>query len=136
MSDPNSEYQAPPPPPPIVTAEPSAPSPTQLRPIAIGLFVVGLIVLATGIAKILPGGLGTGIAFAFWGILLFALSFIPRPQPTATDEQPMSPVQKLLGVFFEPSRVFRNLRSHPHWLAAFLVVVLLNIAYTAALVQR
>lgn len=135
MSDPNSEFQAPPPP-PVPQAEPVAPRPTKLRPIAIGLFVVGLIVLIAGIAKILPGGLGTGIAFAFWGILLFAFSFIRLPQATATDEPPMSAVQKLAGIFYEPSRVFRNLRSHPHWLAAFLVIVVVNVVYTTAFVQR
>lgn len=135
MSDPNSEFQAPPPP-PVPQAEPVAPRPTKLRPIAIGFFVVAVIILVLGIAKILPGGIGTGIAFIFWGILLFAFSFIRLPQTTATDEPPMSGVQKLIGIFFEPTRVFRNLRSHPRWLAAFLVVVLVNIAYTAAFVQR
>lgn len=135
MSDPNSEFQAPPPP-PVPLVEPEAPRPTKLRPIAIGLFVVGLIVLATGIAKILPGGLGTGLAFAFWGILLYALSFVRLPQTTATDEPPMSAMQKLTGIFFEPTRVFRNLRAHPYWLAAFLVIVVLNIIYTTAFVKR
>jgi hypothetical protein len=135
MSDPNSEFQAPPPP-SISLVEPEAPRPTKLRPIAIGLFIVGLIVLATGIAKILPGGLGTGLAFAFWGILLYALSFVRLPQTTATDEPPMSAMQKLAGIFFEPTRVFRNLRAHPYWLAAFLVIVVLNIIYTTAFVKR
>jgi hypothetical protein len=93
-------------------------------------------VLATGIAKILPGGLGTGLAFAFWGILLYALSFVRLPQTTATDEPPMSAMQKLTGIFFEPTRVFRNLRAHPYWLAAFLVIVVLNIIYTTAFVKR
>lgn len=137
MSDPNSEFQTPPPPPPpLAQPEPPAPRPTHLRPIAIGLFVLGLILVGAGIAKFLPGGAFTGFAFAVWGILLFAFSFIPRPQPAASEEPPMSPVQKLVGIFFEPTRVFKNLRVHPHWLAAFLVIVLVNIVYTAAFVQR
>lgn len=134
MSDPNSEFQAPRP--PTVQPEPVAPRPTKLRPIAIGLFVVGLIMLVAGIAKILPGGLGTGIAFAFWGILLFAFSFIPLPQPASGDDLPMSGLQKVTGIFHEPSRVFRNLRSHPYWLAAFLVIAVFNAAYFAVFVQR
>ena len=134
MSDPNSEFQAPPP--PAVQPEPVAPRPTKLRPIAIGLFVVGLIVLIAGIAKILPGGFGTGLAFAFWGILLFAFSFIPLPQPASGDDPPMSGLQKVIGIFYEPSRVFRNLRAHPYWLAAFLVVAVFNAAYFAVFVQR
>jgi hypothetical protein len=136
MSDPNQEFQPPPPPPPF-NPQPDPPArPTRYRPFAIGIFVVGLIILALGIAKVLPGGFGTGAAFAFWGILLFAFSFIRLPQTTATDEPPMSGVQKLIGIFFEPSRVFGNLRAHPRWLAAFLVIVLVNIAYTTAFVQR
>jgi hypothetical protein len=135
MSDPNSQFQ-PPPPPPLPQLEPAGPRPTQLRPVAIGFFVIGLIVLILGIAKVLPGGFGTGAAFAFWGALLFAFSFIRLPQPTATDEPQMSGLAKLMGIFYEPTRVFRNLRSHPRWLAGFLVLVLVNIAYTAAFVQR
>jgi hypothetical protein len=135
MSDPNSDFQAPPPPPaPKVDAV--GPRPTNLRPFAIGFFVLGLILLGAGIAKILPGGPGPGIAFVFWGILLFAFSFIRLPQPIAADEPPMSGLQKVIGIFFEPSRVFRNLRAHPRWLAALLVIGLFNIAYSVAFVQR
>jgi hypothetical protein len=100
------------------------------------IFAIGLIIAVTGIAKILPGGIGTGAAFAFWGILLIAFSLIPLPQPSATDEAPISAAGKLAGIFYEPTRVFRNLRSHPHWLAAFLVIVVLNGIYAAAFVQR
>ena len=134
MSDPNSDFQAPPP--PAIQAEPSAPKPTKLRPFAIGLFVVGLIVLIAGVTKILPGGVGTGAAFAFWGLLLFAFSFIPLPQTTGAEEPPLSALQKLTGIFYEPTRVFKNLRVHPHWLAALLVLGSVNAIYTAAFVQR
>lgn len=135
MSDPNSVFQAPPPP-SAPQPEPVAPRPTKLRPIAIGLFVVGLVVLGAGIAKILPGGLGTGIALAFWGALLFAFSFIRLPQTKGAEEAPMSAVQKLTGIFYEPTRVFRNLRVHPHWLAALLVLGSVNAIYTVAFVQQ
>jgi hypothetical protein len=134
MSDPNSEFQ--PPPPPTIQPEPEAPRPTKLRPVGIGLFVIGLIVLVTGIAKILPGGFGTGAAFACWGIILFALSFIRLPQTTGATEPPMSAFEKLAGIFYQPTQVFRNLRAHPRWFAAFLVIVLVNIVYTASFVQR
>lgn len=133
MSDPN-QFQAPPP--PAAGPQPEPPRPVNLRPVAIGLFVIGLIAVVTGIAKILPGGIPTGAAFAFWGILLFGLSFIRLPEATSTDEPPMSAVEKLAGIFYEPNRVFKNLRSHPRWLAAFLVVVIMNVAYAAAFVQR
>lgn len=135
MDDPNREFQAPPAP-PIPQTPPVGARPTNLRPFAIAFFVLGLIAIATGIAKILPGGFFTGVAFACWGILLFGLSFIRFPEVTGTEEPPMTAVQKLLGVFYEPSRVFKNLRFHPHWLAAFLVIVLVNVVYTVAFVQR
>jgi hypothetical protein len=133
MSDPNQEFQAPPPP---TIAEAKAPRATKLIPYGIGLFVVGLIVCVLGIVKVLPGGIGTGIAFAFWGVLLFAFSFIPMPQTKGDEEPAMSGLQKVMGIFFEPTRVFRNLRAHPHWLAAFLVIAIVNAAYASAFVQR
>ena len=135
MSDPNQGFE-PPPAPALPVAEVKAPRPVKLRIPAIVLFVLGLIVIVAGIAKILPGGFGTGAAFAFWGILLFAFSFIRLPQTTAADEPPMSAIQKLAGIFYEPSRVFRNLRTHPTWLAALLVIGIANAVYTAAFVQR
>ena len=125
-----------PPPPPTVTAEPKAPRPVKLRPVAIGLFVFGLILVGLGIPKIVPGGAWTGAAFCFWGVLLFVFSFIPLPQTTGSEEPPMSPVEKLTGIFYEPTRVFRNLRAHPYWLAPFLVVSVFTIIYFVAFTQR
>jgi hypothetical protein len=134
MSDPNQEFQAPPPPPTIADRKPSRA--TKLIPYAIGLFVIGLLVCVMGIVKVVPGGIVTGAAFAFWGLLLFAFSFIPLPQTKGDEEPAMSGLQKVMGIFFEPTRVFRNLRAHPHWLAAFLVIAIVNAVYAAAFVQR
>jgi uncharacterized protein with PQ loop repeat len=135
MSDPNQSFQ-PPPTPPLPVTKAKGPRPVKLRMPAIVLFVLGLIVLLAGVAKILPGGLRTGAAFAFWGILLFAFSYIRLPLSTGTEEAPMSALEKLTGIFYEPTRVFRNLRAHPRWLAAFLVIGILSVAYSAAFVQR
>lgn len=134
MSDPNQEFQAPPA--PQVIAEEQAPRASKLLPYGIGLFVIGLLVLVLGILKVVPGGIGTGAAFCFWGVLLIAFSFIPLPVVKGNEEPPMSGVAKLTGVFFEPTRVFRNLRAHPRWLAAFLTIAILNAVYAAAFVQR
>lgn len=136
MSDPKSQEFHAPPPPPSPVEQARGPRHGKLRPVAIGLFVLGLILVVAGIAKILPGGIVTGAAFCFWGILLFAFSFIPLPQPKADDEPPMSGLQKVMGIFYEPTRVFRNLRSHPYWLAAFLVIGVANVVYYTAFVQR
>jgi hypothetical protein len=148
MSDSNPEYLPPldlespavqdfqPPPPPVPpVAPPAAPRPTKLRPVAIGLFVIGLIIAGLGAAKVLPGGIWTGAAFAFWGILLFAFSFIRLPE-VSTTEPAMSGLEKVTGIFYEPSRVFKNLRYHPHWLAAFLVIVISSGVYSFAFVSR
>jgi Yip1 domain len=122
-----------PPPPPPETAR--APRPTKLRPIAIALMVVGLIVLVGGIAKFIPGGLFTGVAVAFLGVLLMAFSFIPLPV-VGTEEQPLSFFDKVTGIFYEPSRVFRSLRAHPHWFGAYAIIAVLTLIYSFAFVQR
>jgi hypothetical protein len=134
MSEALDNFQ-PPPPPPLPEVEPRAPRPTKLRVPAIVLFVLGLIVVVGGIAKFIPGGIGTGAVLAIFGIVLFALSFIPLPVIDSAEE-PMSPVSKLLGIFFEPSRVFKNLRVHPRWVAAYLVIVVLSSIYTFAFTHR
>jgi hypothetical protein len=140
MSDPNpADMQAPPPLEPPPPTEPptlvEAPRPVKLRPVAIGLFVLGLLAVGLGVGKVLPGGIGTGAAFAFFGILLFALSFIRLPLPDP-NEAPMSGIQKITSIFYEPTRVFRNLRSHPYWLAALLTIGFANIIYYNAFNSR
>src|SRR5712692_698203 len=133
MSDPNQGFQAPPPP---TITENKAPRAAKLLPYGIGLFVIGVILCVLGIVKVVPGGIGTGAAFAFWGLLLFAFSFIPLPQTKGDEELAMSGMQKVMGLSYEPTRVFRNLRAHPHWLAAFLVIAIVNAVYAAAFAQR
>jgi Yip1 domain len=136
---PSSETPAPPPPPATPAApaaEAPAPRPVYLRKPAIIVFVVGLLILIGGIAKFIPGGIGTGGAVCFWGVLLFAFSFIPLPKPGPDAPPPMSAFERIAGVFYEPSRVFKNLRSHPKWLAGLLVIAFLNIAYLVAFTQR
>lgn len=133
---PPSEPFQPPPPPSPPAAEPPAPRPVHLRKPAIALFVVGLLIVLGGIAKFIPGGIVTGGVLCFWGVLLFALSFVPLPKTTPDAPQPMSAMQRLLGVFYEPSQVFRNLRSHPRWLAGLLLIASLNIVYAVAFTQR
>jgi hypothetical protein len=131
--DPN--FQAPPQP-PTPEAEPVAPRPTkQLWPIAIGVFVLGLIFVGGGFAKLLAGGLGTGAALCVGALILFALSFIRLPL-LPNPEQPMSWFEKVTAVFYEPSRVFRNLRFNPTWIGALLAIWVLTQIYSTAFIQR
>jgi Yip1 domain len=134
MSAYNEDFQAPPPP-PMPEAAPRAPRPVKLRPVAIVLAVLGLIVLGGGFAKFIPGGISTGVVLVLGGIILFVLSLIPLPVVRETEE-PLSFVEKAAGIFYEPARVFRNLRSHPHWIGAFAIVVVLSWIYSFAFVQR
>jgi len=128
------DFQAPPPP-DTPEAEPQAPRATKLWPIAIGAFVLGLICLVGGIAKFIAGGIGTGLALCFFGVLLFALSFIRLPL-AGEEERPLSWFEKITGIFYEPSRVFRNLRSYPLWIGAFLAIWVLTTIYSTAFIQR
>src|SRR2546428_5820926 len=134
MSVPNRGFHPPLPPAPPLPVE--APRPVKVRTASIAIFVIGIIILVAGIAKILPGGIGTGAAFCLWGLILFGLSFIRLPPVKGDEEPPMSGLQKVPGIFYEPTRVFRNLRAHPYWLAAFLTIGVVNAVYYAAFVQR
>ena len=133
MSDPYQEFQ--PPPPPATAIEPERERPANLLWVGIALVVLGIIVLIGGIANFIPGGLGTGGAICALGVLFFGLSFntlpyVPDPPP------PMSAVGRLTGIFFEPTSVFRNLRAHPRWLAAILILGCLNAGFAAAFFHR
>lgn len=135
MSTPEEGFH--PPPLPVVEAAPRAPRPTKLRLFGIVFFVLGLIIAVAGIPKLglISGGLSTGGILALGGIVLFAFSFIPLPV-IASEEAPLPFFTKVTGIFFEPTRVFRNLRVHPHWVGAFAVIVVLTVIYQFAFVQR
>lgn len=133
MDDPNQGFQ--PPPPPATELEPERKRPTNLMWAGVVLVVIGILVAVGGIASFITGGIGTGLSVCALGLLFFFLSFARLPNiPNAPP--PMSTVQRLTGIFFEPSAVFRNLRAHPHWLAAILIVGILNGAYAGAFVRR
>ena len=133
MSASNESFQAPPPPP--SEAKPSAPRPVKLRIFGIAFFVIGLLVLGASVPGIIPGSVATAAAICFFGMLLFAFSFIPLPV-IPDSEPPLSFFDRVTGIFYEPSRVFRNLRAHPQWVGAFVVVIVLSAIYTFAFVQR
>jgi hypothetical protein len=125
-----------PPPPPSRPVEPKGPRATYLWPFAIGSFVLGLVILVGSVTKLIPAVWATGAGFCILGIVIFALSFIRLPEVPKKDDQPLSLLQKLTGIFFEPSRVFRNLREYPLWLGAFIIICLLSAAYSFAFIKR
>ena len=129
----NESFQAPPP--PTLESKPRASRPAKLRPFGIAFFALGLLVLGAGIPGVYPGGIQTGGAICFFGILLFAFSFIPLPV-VPSEEDPLSFFDRITGIFYEPARVFRNLRVHPQWVGPFVVVLVLSAIYSLAFVQR
>ena len=135
MSAPQDPTFQAPPPPPMTDAEPVGSRATELRPFAIAAFALGVIFAVGGVAKFLPGGIGTGAALCFLGILWFALSFIRRPY-YPDPEGRLSWFEKVTGIFYEPARVFRNLRVHPYWLGALLTIWVLTTIYSTAFIQR
>jgi hypothetical protein len=84
----------------------------------------------------MPAVWGTALGFCFLGVLMFGLSFIRLPVVPKKDERPLSLLQKVPGVFFEPTRVFRNLREYPIWIGAFIIIGLLSSIYSYAFVKR
>jgi hypothetical protein len=132
MSDPNTAFQ--PPPPPSAVPAPAKRRPPQMLIVAIAILVVGVLVAVGGIAKFIPGGVGTGLVFCLLGIVLAGLSFVSLPE--SDGGEPLGTLEKLTGIFYEPSRVFRSLRTNPSFVAPLLVIAVLSAAYVAAFTQR
>jgi hypothetical protein len=101
------------------------------------VFGVGILLCVLGAVKVLPGGIASGAAAAFLGLVLFGLSFIPRSAAAEDVAAPeMSDAQRLTGIFFEPSNVFRSLRARPSWFLPVLIMAVLSFAYTTAFTMR
>src|SRR5688572_4141161 len=135
MSASNEPTFVAPPPPPLPKEEPKAPRPAKLMIVGIVVFGLGVLVLLAGVAKLVGGGVFTGAALCFGGLILVGLSFLRLPA-IPEKEGPLSLVQKVTGIFFEPSRVFRNLREHPHWIGAYAIICVLTTVYSFAFIQR
>src|SRR5689334_21715337 len=90
-----------------------------------------------GAIKVLPGGIVAGAGAAFLGIVMFGLSFIPRSAQAEDVAAPqMSDAQRLTGIFFVPSNVFRSLRPSPSWLLPVAIMAVLGFAYSTAFTMR
>lgn len=107
------------------------------------LFALGLVLVVCGLTRILPGTASPGAYAIFLGLIVFGLSFIKPHRNEADAPAPLSPAERITAIFYEPSRVFQNLRYHPRWLAAFVVIALLGISagvggviYNVAFTQR
>lgn len=89
--------------------------------------IIGLMVIVLSVLKVIPGLTQTGIALTLLGVLMIGLSFIPKPE---TDDTPrMSTAETLTAIFYSPGEVFQNLRRHPRWLAALLIMSVLSAVF-------
>ncbi|MDQ4121421.1 MAG: YIP1 family protein [Acidobacteriota bacterium] len=99
------------------------------------VFTIGLILIVLSLIKISPNLTGAGGSLVFFAIVLFGLSFVPRPE-AASDQPVMSAPESLAKIFYSPAEVFQNLRHHPRWLAALLVMSILGGIYLVAFSHR
>ena len=95
---------------------------------------LGLVVAILSITKIVPHLTQTGVEMILFGGLVIGLSFIEKPDSEGTER--MSTGSTLGNIFFAPSDVFRNLRRHPRWLVALLVMSILSTAYSNLFMER
>lgn len=95
---------------------------------------VGLLLAVLSIAGILPGFTGTGVLVILLGGLVIGLSFVDKP--TVIETERMSTPASLLNIFVSPTEVFQNLRRHPRWLVAVLVMTLLSATYGNLFLNR
>ncbi|MGI8466959.1 MAG: YIP1 family protein [Pyrinomonadaceae bacterium] len=95
--------------------------------------IVGVFITILSALKVVPL-LSTGSALIFLGLLLFGLSFVPRPE---ADDMPRMPTAETLSkIFYAPTEVFRNLRRHPRWLVVLLISAIFSTVYINAFYYR
>ena len=98
------------------------------------LAAIGLIVIVVGALKLVPGVVGSGVFIFLVGGLLFGLSFIPMPDPE--DATKMSAGATLLNIFVSPAETFQNLRRHPQWITAAIIIVLFSGLFANLFIYR
>lgn len=106
------------------------------RMVGVVIFIGGLLLLLSNLLLKVQGVRGLSILVMFIGAAVFGLSFIPRPVHGADAPAPLSPIDRITRVFYEPEPVFKNLRYHPRWLAGFLVLAFFGTVYQVALTER
>lgn len=96
--------------------------------------VVGLIIAVLSFLKVIPALIGAGISLVLLGALMIGLSFVGKPDAEGVPR--MSTLETLTGIFYAPTEVFQNLRRHPRWLIAVLVMSILSAVYFNAFLYR
>lgn len=107
------------------------------RTISLIILGAGLLILVGVGTGILPGASGLGSMILVFGFLLYILTFAKAPEtdPKSTVA-PLTITGRILSAFFQPKRLFQNLRVHPSWIPAFLILALSITIYNVAFVKR
>lgn len=87
----------------------------------------GFIIAVLSITKVVPGITMAGVVMILFGGLIIGLSFVDKPMADGAEKMPTA--NTLVNIFFSPSEVFRNLRRHPRWLVALLIMSALSATY-------
>ena len=94
----------------------------------------GLVIALLSISKVVPGLTLTGVILILFGGLIIGLSFVEAPNPDGAER--MSTPGTLGNIFVSPGEVFKNLRRHPRWLVALLLMSLMSAAYSNLFLSR
>jgi hypothetical protein len=95
---------------------------------------LGFVIAVLSILKVVPGLTQTGVWMIVLGGIIIGLSFVNGPE---SDDTPrMSTPNTLLNIFVSPTEVFQNLRRHPRWLVAALIMAGLAGIYQNLFLQR
>jgi hypothetical protein len=96
--------------------------------------VIGLLIAILSVLKVIPGLTQTGVVMILLGGLMIGLSFVDKPE---SDETPRMPTaETLTKIFYAPGEVFQNLRRHPRWLVAVLIMSVLSAIFYNAFLYR
>ena len=107
------------------------------RIISLAIAAVGLLILLGVGAEVLSGASSLGLMILVFGFLLFLLTYAKEPEDNGkTTVPPLSNAGRILKVFYQPGLLFRNLRAHPNWMPAFVILALSITVYNIAFVQR
>jgi len=96
--------------------------------------VIGLLIAILSVLKVVPGLTQTGVILILLGGLMIGLSFVNKPE---SDETPRMPTaETLTKIFYAPAEVFQNLRRHPRWLVAVLIMSVFSAIFYNAFLYR
>ena len=95
---------------------------------------VGFVVCILSITKIVPGLTQAGVVMILLGGLVIGLSFVDKPSSEGTER--MSTPGTLANMFFSPTEVFSNLRRHPRWLVALLIMSVMSAIFSNLFLYR